>query len=248
MGVKEKPGDGSQLRIRFYLTPTHPCGYLEGRAAATLLADPHAPLDPWLYDQLLRQGLRRNGRFVYRPYCAGCDQCQSVRIPVRDFRPNRSQRRIWRANQDLTVTLLPPVFTEELFALYERYLAGRHAGGPMDHPSRESFLDFLAADWMETRFALFRDGQGRLLAVAVVDLLPNGLSAVYTFYDPDASRQRSLGSFAILWQLELLRQAGGHWLYLGYYVAGTHKMRYKANFRPLEVCREQCWRPFHREP
>lgn len=242
MGGKHLPPP--EARLRFYLTPEHPCGYLEGQGAATLLADPQAPMDPWLYDRLLRQGFRRSGAHVYRPHCTTCGQCLSVRLPVNRFQPNRTQRRVWKRNQDLRVSWTPPVFQEELFALYHRYLGERHRGGPMENPTPEGFLDFLACPWMETRFVRFRDPEGTLLMVAVVDLLPNGLSAVYTFFDPEASRQRSLGTYAILWQMAMVRRGGGQYLYLGYWVPDSPKMRYKAAFQPQELYRLNHWHPF----
>ena len=225
--------------IAFFATPPHACSYLEGREAVTVFAHPGASPDRVTFTALSRQGFRRSGPHVYRPHCPGCDACIPVRIPVREFRPRRSQRRAWRANGDVQVSALAPTLTSEQYALYARYVKTRHAGGGMDAPTPGQCRELLTSPWSETTFYEFRTAAG-LLAVGVVDRLEDGLSAVYTFFDPDAAG-RSPGVFVVLWEIEQARRLGLEWLYLGYWVRESPKMRYKAEYRPLELLREGVW-------
>lgn len=219
-------------RAAFYTTPPHVCSYLPPRQATTLFTDPALPKDRGLYSILSEQGFRRSGAHLYRPSCPGCQACIPVRIPVQEFRPRRNQRRTWDGNRDLHVVPGRAGFRVEYFDLYRRYLRARHPNGGMDDPSPEGFMDFLTAPWAETLFYEFRLGD-RLLAIAVVDRLEHALSAVYTFYDP-ACRERSLGRYAILHEIQEARAHGLAWLYLGYWIAGCRKMRYKNEYQPLE--------------
>lgn len=218
--------------LRLLLSAEHNCSYLPGRPARHLVADPLV-VNNQVYSQLATLGFRRSGDHVYRPHCRGCKACLSLRIPVRAFRPNRSQRRTWNRNRDLQVRCLKPVFDFEHYQLFSRYLQARHPGGGMDDSSPESYLSFITAGWSDTLLYEFRRG-GRLLAVAIVDRLDNGLSAVYTFFDPTETA-RGLGTYAILWQLADARRQELEWVYLGYWVQECHKMAYKANFRPHQV-------------
>ncbi len=203
-----------------------------------------------LYGQLIDIGFRRSGRQLYRPHCPDCAGCVSCRMIVAEFRPNRAQRRCLERNRDLEVVVKPAALTDENFGLYQSYLNGRHAGGGMDNPTPESFQQFLISDWCDTRFVEFR-ARGRLLAVAVVDYLPHSLSAVYTFFDPD-ERHRGLGTHAILWQIEAARRSRRNYVHLGYWIAGSAKMRYKIRFQPLEGFVANAWvalpEPGHHEP
>ena len=225
--------------LSFYATPVHECSYLESHEAVTVFADPEFRKDTALYSVLSRYGFRRSGQHIYRPRCPTCNACVPVRVPVREFTPRRSQRRAWQANQDLQVNPREPVFDEEHFALYRRYLESRHKGGGMDNPSRDQFMEFLASPWSETVFYEFRLG-GRLLGVTVADRLEDGLSAVYTFFDPE-SGNRSLGVFAVLWELEQAKHQGLDWLYLGYWIGAAPKMRYKTEYQPLEFFQSGHW-------
>lgn len=218
--------------LRLLLSAEHNCSYLPGRPARHLVADPLV-VNNQVYSQLATLGFRRSGDHVYRPHCRGCKACLSLRIPVRAFRSNRSQRRTWNRNRDLQVRCLKPVFDFEHYQLFSRYLQARHPGGGMDDSSPESYLSFITAGWSDTLLYEFRRG-GRLLAVAIVDRLDNGLSAVYTFFDPTETA-RGLGTYAILWQLADARRQELEWVYLGYWVQECHKMAYKANFRPHQV-------------
>lgn len=227
--------------IRVYQTAEHACGYWPERTARDLVLDPHDAQLPEIYGGALAMGFRRSGSHVYRPNCPGCRACVALRLPVADFVPDRSQSRCLRRNADLEVSLAPAWRTEENFALYRRYLRGRHAGGGMDKAAPGDFDLFLACPWSPTRFLELRAG-GRLLGVAVTDVLPDALSAVYTFYDPDEHR-RGLGTFAVLQQIAWARDEGRAHLYLGYWIAGHPKMDYKTRFHPHERLLDGRWQP-----
>ncbi|GAB2513142.1 arginyltransferase [Lysobacter humi (ex Lee et al. 2017)] len=234
--------------LRLFHTGLHPCGYWPERQARDLVLDPRDPrLADW-YALALGWGFRRSGDIVYRPHCGACRACTPVRIPVAPFVPDRTQRKCLRRNADVVMRICPAERTDEHLALYRRYLAARHAGGGMDDHGATEFDQFLTGRWSRTRFLEFRlapvDGApGRLIAVAVTDVTADALSAVYTFYDPDAAA-RGLGTYAILRQLQWAAEDGRHHLYLGYWIAGHPKMDYKRRFRPLEAFDGRQWRPF----
>ena len=225
--------------LRMFLTTEYPCSYLPDRPARNLVADPVAT-DGRLYTQLAELGFRRSGDHVYRPHCRNCVACRSLRIPVDRFQPNRAQRRIWARNQDLRIRMIESTFQDEHFELFARYIAARHAGGGMDPASPDHYWSFVASNWCPTGLCEFRDDR-ELLAVAVVDRLGDGLSAVYTFFDP-AQETRGLGTFAILWQIAETRRLGLKWVYLGYWVEHCGKMAYKSRFRPHELFLTERWR------
>ncbi len=229
--------------LKFFVTPEHECSYLDGQQAQTLFADPQAKIDLNLYSQLSDLGFRRSGTHIYRPNCQQCNACVSVRIPVDRFLPSRSQKRILRRNADLHVETIEPIQSDEIYSLYERYISLRHADGDMYPPTTEQFESFLVNSSQQTLFHLVRDSQDTLIGVAVTDRLNEGLSAVYTFFDPDQDR-RSLGAFSILWEIELTRSLGLHYLYLGYWVNGCRKMNYKTQYYPLERLDENQWVSF----
>ena len=230
--------------VRIFQTGEHACGYWHGRSARDLVVEPGDPRLPRLYPRALELGFRRSGDLVYRPNCHGCRLCVAVRIPVRDFRPDRSQRRNLRRNADLVARVLPAERTDEQLSLYQRYLGRRHRGGGMDDHGAVQFDQFLAGSWSDTRFLEIRrkveGGTGPLLAVAVTDLLPEALSAVYTFYDPEAA-PLGLGTFAILQQLQWAMRDGRSHLYLGYWIDGHPKMDYKRRYQPLEGYDGERW-------
>jgi arginyl-tRNA--protein-N-Asp/Glu arginylyltransferase len=222
-----------------YLSQPHECSYLNDRPAATLFVDPHYTLDPDRFADFMRQGFRRSGDLVYRPHCGRCVSCVSVRVPVNDFVPNRGQRRTWKKNQDLKVTATEALFDPEHFDLFLRYQAKRHPGSGMADADPQKYMRFLVTHHVKTLFYEIRRQQ-RLLAVAVVDVLPDGLSAVYTFYEPEIS-SRGLGVYAVMWEIEHAKQLGLPWLYLGYWIKESPKMAYKINYRPLEMYHEGRW-------
>ncbi|MHB8742536.1 MAG: arginyltransferase [Sulfuricaulis sp.] len=222
-----------------FLSMPHPCSYLPGRTATSLFLDPRQPLDSRQYAAFMRLGFRRSGDLIYRPHCRDCHACIPVRIPVDHFHANRGQRRIWKRNQNLSVTPRPALYNHEHFELYRRYQAMRHPGGGMDDPDPQKYINFLSSQNIQTVFYEIRE-RNKLLAVAVTDILPDGLSAVYTFFDPAEQRQ-SLGVYAILWQIWQTREQQLPWLYLGYWIKECQKMAYKENYRPLEVFRNGTW-------
>jgi arginine-tRNA-protein transferase len=230
--------------IQLYLSPPHECSYLPERESRNLFVDPDFRLTPESYNQLLEQGFRRSGNFVYRPHCDTCSACVASRVPTPEFQPKRSQRRVLKANQDISISSEAARFQDEHFQLYQRYTASRHEDGEMQNSTEEQYIRFLTTEWCDTEFLEFRL-DGRLVAVAVTDILPRALSSVYTFFDPELGA-RSLGVMAILSQLELARQRGLPWLYLGYWIGECKKMSYKAEYRPLELFTGQNWQQYDR--
>lgn len=225
--------------LRLFATHPHPCSYIEGEQATTVFVDPEAPIDKELYSQLSLLGFRRSGTHLYRPQCAQCQACVSCRIPVQLFKPNRSQKRCVKSNADLTLQLVNSIDTDEHFALYSCYIESRHRDGDMYPPSREQYNAFLTSEWNSTQFIEFRL-DGRLVSLAVCDQLNDGLSAVYTFYDPDLE-DRSLGKYAVLAQVDLADTMGLAYVYLGYWIKRCDKMNYKTDYRPLELLINRRW-------
>lgn len=227
--------------IQFYLGEQHDCSYLGDRQARSVYFDPNEVPDQRLYSVLVDHGFRRSGEYIYRPNCPDCDACVPLRLPVARFKPSRRDRRTWKRNRDLTITPHQPYFSAELFDLYSRYQNARHRDGGMDNPKAEEFLRFLDAPWSPTLFYEFRLA-GRLLGVAVADQLDQGLSAVYTFFEPH-EEARGLGNLAVLWEIEEARRRGLPFLYLGYWIAESNKMAYKSRFSPSEAFWRGAWRP-----
>ena len=225
--------------LPFYVTPPHPCSYLDDRQATTVFVDPNFSLTMAHYAQLANLGFRRSGDHVYRPECTHCKLCIPVRIPVNAFRPNRSQRRCLRKNEDISINMLDADFHEEHFKLYRHYMSSRHAGGGMDKDDPEAYQSLISASWCDSRLFEFRLQQ-ELIAVAVVDQFQQGMSAVYTFFDPSLA-SRSLGVFAVLTEIRLVQEAGQEWLYLGYWNPQSSKMAYKSNYAPLEFFDQHGW-------
>lgn len=228
-----------QRQIPLYLSAPHPCSYLPDRQSSTLFADPDATMDMSTYSQLLHYGFRRSGKLVYAPRCDGCQQCVSVRLPVARFAPRRIQRRVSRANSGIVMVEKAPTFDPAHYDLYSRYTRARHEDGEMANASEEEYMSFLTAAWSDTRFLEFRLGP-RLVALAVTDRAEDGLSAVYTFFDPELSN-RSLGTLAILRQIAHAQDLQLPYLYLGYWIRDSRKMAYKLDFRPIELWREGRW-------
>lgn len=232
-------GASTHEGLRLFTTGIHACPYFGDRPARLGFVDPRLPLDPARYEVLLAHGFRRSGEQVYRPMCPGCSACRSLRLPVSRFRPRRRHRRCRRDNASVALVSRGRVLDPEHHALYERYVCARHPGGGMDDADPELYWRFLTADWCPTEFLELRE-DGRLLGVAVVDVTPAALSAVYTFYDPDLP-QRGLGTLAILLQIQEARRRGCDWLYLGYWIEDCPRMAYKADFRPHEVFTPEGW-------
>jgi arginyl-tRNA--protein-N-Asp/Glu arginylyltransferase len=231
--------------LAFFASPAHDCGYLPDRSSVTLFADPEATMDVELYGVLLEHGFRRSGAHVYRPHCPGCRACQAARIPVEPFQANRSQKRTQRKNTGIREKVTKPAFHEEHFALYRKYMASRHTGGGMDDPSEDKYMEFLTSAWADTEFVEFRLNK-QLLAVATMDFLPQGLSSVYTFFDPEHA-SLSLGRFALLWQVSEAQHRHLPHLYLGYWIKNCQKMLYKQEYRPIELYQNNRWLCFDRQ-
>lgn len=231
----------SSLRtLVFFATPAHDCSYLPDREATTMFVDPRANIDKKLYSQLTTLGFRRSGSHYYRPHCEACNACIPVRLNVNHFQPDRSQRRVMKKNSDLECTLVPAAFSESYYQLYANYVELRHKDGDMYPPSREQFTSFLVEGATDSLFLEMRK-DGVLVGLAAVDSLDDGLSAIYTVFDPDFEH-RSLGTFAVLWQIEEARRRGLPHLYLGYWIEQCRKMNYKTRFKPIEALQDGQWR------
>lgn len=231
--------------LQFYATAPYTCSYLPERTARSQVATPTHLIDEATYSELVKAGFRRSGVFTYRPHCDHCSECQPVRLRVAEFQPNRSQRRALSSHANLNVHERPLSYTEEHYLLYQAYQAARHSGGGMDQDSREQYAQFLLQTHVDTRLIEFRDpdNENRLTMVSIIDVLDDGLSSVYTFYDP-ALTKASLGTFGVLWQIAQCKHLGAAHLYLGYWIRHSRKMEYKARFQPLDVLHQGQWRDF----
>jgi len=225
--------------LQFYATSPYPCSYLADRQARSQVATPAHLIDAEIYSSLVRAGFRRSGIFTYRPHCDHCRACIPVRLPVADLQLTRSQRRALKKHANLRPREMPLALFSDHYALYCRYQQARHPGGGMDDDSREQYTQFLLQSRVDTRLIEFLDDDG-VRMVSLIDVLDDGLSSVYTFFDPDVA-QSSFGTYNVLWQAAQCVDLGLPYLYLGYWIAESRKMAYKSAFTPIEGLIDGQW-------
>jgi arginyl-tRNA--protein-N-Asp/Glu arginylyltransferase len=241
----------------FYVTAPQPCPYLSGRLERKIFTHLTPDKPEYVIDNLLKGGFRRSQNIAYMPYCDNCSACVSVRIGVDDFAPRRTMKRILSRNEDLVARRVPSIPTKEQYSLFRSYINARHADGGMADMSALDFtmmVEDSVIDTFLTEYRLRPEGPSvaddpasrRLAATALCDRLSDGVSLVYSFYDP-ALKSRSLGSYVILEHIEYARRIGLPYVYLGYWIAGSHKMRYKSRFMPQERLTPQGWVRMDRE-
>ncbi|MCP4331345.1 MAG: arginyltransferase [Gammaproteobacteria bacterium] len=228
-----------QVKVNFFASTPEPCSYLDDRKSVSAFANPHMDMDMGTYNELIRHGFRRSGGYIYRPHCPHCQECISVRVPVKSHRFSRNEKRVLRRNSGIRISIIPGRFRDEHFDLYRRYINSRHNEGSMANPSKSDYHRFLICDWTDTLFFEYRVNR-ILIAVAVCDITDSGLSAVYTFFDPDYA-DYSPGHFAILNQIEEARSRDLDYLYLGYWIRNCSKMSYKRRYKPLEAYINDQW-------
>jgi len=232
------PADSALHKIQFYVTAPYTCSYLSNQLAQSIIATPQHLVDGYQYSGLIQQGFRRSGKFVYRPHCENCNACIPVRLPVTDFRASRSQKRAYKQHQHLEAIVSTLSFDEAYFALYKAYQIARHEGNAQEETA-EQYRNFLVQSNVESLFISFTLN-GVLKIVSVVDIVEDGVSAVYTFYDT-ADTKASYGTYSIMWLIDWCKQLKLPYLYLGYWIKNSQKMAYKENFGPQEALIDGEW-------
>ncbi len=239
--MRSRPGQHGLPKQVYYVLCESPCPYLAGRRERKLITEVTGPEATARYTLLSRAGFRRSHQFAYRPACSDCAACVPVRIDAAGFAPGPSLRRVARANAGLSAEQRPAKATREQYELFARYIDSRHGDGEMADMTMLDYQAMVEQSRIETRMAEFRDPDGRLVAACLFDALGDGLSGVYSFFEPALSR-RSLGTYTVLWLVEAARAARLPYVYLGYWIRGAPKMAYKQRFRPLEALGPAGWR------
>lgn len=227
--------------LNFYVTAPYLCSYLPDLQARSQVATPNLLITPAVYSELVQHGFRRSGTYTYRPRCDTCQACVPLRVAATEFTPNRSQRRTLSKHDGLQATLHPLLDKPEYYELYQRYQTARHKNGGMDKDDHESYQNFLLQSHVDTLLVEFREA-GILRMVSVIDLLADGLSSVYTFFEPDLPGS-SLGVYNVLWQIDLCRQLELDYVYLGYWIKDSRKMSYKTHYQPAQGLIDGTWQP-----
>jgi len=226
--------------LTFYRSGPMPCPYLPGRIEQQLFTELAGNGVQEVFEQLSLGGFRRSHHIAYRPACRGCSACVPVRIDATGFETTRSWRRILRDNADLTVASVGKGITDEQYRLFQDYVRSRHGDGDMARMNRRDYATMVVSSPVETEMVEFRDPAGTLVAACLMDRLSDGLSAVYSYFDPDQPK-RSLGSYVVLWMVEEARRTGLPYVYLGFWIEDSPKMAYKGRFRPLEAFSTDGW-------
>lgn len=239
------PSDTPLQKLQFYVTTGYTCGYLPNKMAQSLIAAPQHLVDAKVYSGLIQQGFRRSGKFSYRPHCENCQECIPVRIILDQFSPNRSQKRAFKEHNNLTTAILPVGFHEEHYALYASYQRARHSEEKIQDETApqendvEQYQSFLCQSNVESVMVEFRENE-QLKMVSVIDIVRDGISAVYTFYETKDTAT-SYGTYNVLWQTLWAKELGLPYLYLGYWIRDSKKMAYKQNYQPLEKLIDGEW-------
>lgn len=225
--------------IKLFETVIDDCPYLEGQRSASILVDPDHQVDSHLFALLSRSGFRRSGEMLYAPKCPSCRACISVRIPAAEYKPSRNQKRVWKKNLDLNVKIEKVNFEQAHFDMYLRYQQARHPDSSMCDDDPQKYIGFINSQFSKSRFLSIFAGE-QLIGISVIDQFEGGVSAVYTFFEPEQAH-RSLGTYAIMYLIKLARERAIPHVYLGYWIERSSKMTYKSKFRPLEGYVDRRW-------
>jgi arginyl-tRNA--protein-N-Asp/Glu arginylyltransferase len=225
--------------IKFYVTKNYSCGYINGQDAQSIVATPYKNVNSKNFKNLISQGFRRSGQYVYKPNCKNCKACIPIRLLASNFKASRSQKRLKKNLNELSVKLLPLNFNEEHYNLYVNYQNKRHPNNDKSEDNVADYNDFLINSNVHSKLVEFRLNN-QLKIITIIDIIDNGISAVYTFYDC-SDQKLSLGTMSIIWLLEYCKKESLPFLYLGYWIYESQKMKYKINFKPYELMIEGVW-------